>query len=147
MSCEEVDFTFPMIADVYYASTEQGPYGGVVKTWFKNKTVVGNFTYLGPNTKEEVKPNIDIVLASTLLGRVKSDVRISPSGLMHNITNIVITNIRDCNENQFYIETSGARAGSPTIFEVATQQPFVNPFGKTEHYRLVLRRSENQGEL
>jgi hypothetical protein len=147
MSCEEVDFTFPMIADVYYATTEQGPYGGVVKSWVKNKTVVGNFTYLGPNTKQEVRPNIDITLKSDLLGRVKSDIRIGTSGAMHNITNILITNIRDCANNDFYVETAGPRPGEPTIFEIATQQPFVNPFGKIEHYRLVLRRSENQGEI
>jgi hypothetical protein len=147
MSCEEVDFTFPMIADVYYASSEQGPYGGIVKTWFKSKTVVGNFTYLGPDTKEEVRPNVDITLKSDLLGRVKTDIRVSNSGLMHNITNIVVTNIRDCNNNEFYTETAGPRAGKSTVFEIATQQPFVNPFGKTEHYRLVLRRSENQGEI
>jgi hypothetical protein len=136
-----------MIADVFYASTEQGPYGGVIKTWFKNKTVIGNFTHTGPDSKEEVKPNLDITLQSALWGRVKSDIRVSNSGLMHNITNIVITNIRDCNGNEFYVETAGARVGKSTIFEIATQQPFVNPFGKIEHYRLVLRRSENQGDL
>jgi len=147
MSCEDVSFTFPMIADVYHADTQQGPYGGMVKTWFKSKTVVGNFTYLGPDTKEEVKTNIDITLRSELLGRVKSDIRVTPNGRMHSITNIVVTNIRDCNNHQFYIETSGTRVGKPTIFEIATQQPFVNPFGKIEHYRLVLRRSENQGDI
>lgn len=147
MSCEEISFTFPMLADVFYASTQQGPYGGVQKTWFKSKTVVGNFTYIGPDSKEEVRPRIDMLLRSELLGRVKTDIRVSPSGLNHQITNIVVTNIRDCDGNQFYLETAGARAGKPTIFEIATQQPFVNPFGKIEHYRLVLRRSENQGDL
>lgn len=136
-----------MIADIYYASVEQGAYGGVVKTWSKGNTVVGNFTYLGPDTKEEVKPNIDITMKSDLLGRVKSDIRISKAGSKHQITNIIITNIRDCNENYFYVETSGPRSGKSTIFEIATQQPFVNPFGKIEHYRLVLRRTENQGDI
>lgn len=147
MSCEDVNFTFPMIADVYYASSSQGPYGGVVKTWVKNKVVVGNFTFLGPDTKEELKPNIDIMLESDLLGRVKTDIRIDDSGIKYNITNVLVTNIRDCTNEHFYIETSGQRDGKSTIFEIATQQPFVNPFGKKEHYRLVLRRAENQGEI
>lgn len=147
MSCEEVDFTFPMIADVFYASSTQGPYGGVIKTWFKNKEVVGNFTSLGPDSKEELKPNVNLMLKSDLLGRVKADIRIDASGIKYTMTNILITNIRDCEGQEFYIETSGDRSGQSTIFEIATQQPFVNPFGRKEHYRLVLRRVENQGGI
>jgi hypothetical protein len=43
------------------------------------------------------------------------------------------------------METSGPRAGKSTIFEIATNEPFVNPFGNVEYYKLILRRSENQG--
>ena len=42
------------------------------------------------------------------------------------------------------METSGPRSGKSTIFEVATQEPYVGPFGGIEYYNLVIRRSENQ---
>jgi hypothetical protein len=56
-----------------------------------------------------------------------------------------VTNIRDKNGNVIHLETSGSRAGQPTLFEVATFDPFVGPFGNVELYRIILRRSENQG--
>lgn len=147
MSCNETDFMFPMLADVYYATAAQGPYGGVLKTWTLDKTIVGNFTYAGSKTKEELDINIEIMQESLLIGRIKSDLRISSNGGTFPMTNILITNIRNCNGTNFYLETSGPRDGKSTLFELATQQPFINPFGKTEHYRLILRRSENQGDI
>jgi hypothetical protein len=62
----------------------------------------------------------------------------------NSITNVVVTNLRDKNCNEIYLETSGPRAGKSTIFEIATQDPFVGPFGSTEYYKLIIRRSENQ---
>ena len=55
-----------------------------------------------------------------------------------------MSNIRDSSGNAIHLETSGPRAGKSTIFEIATQEPFVGPFGGIEYYKLVLRRSENQ---
>ena len=38
--------------------------------------------------------------------------------------------------------------GKSTIFEVATNDPFVGPMGNVEYYKLVIRRSQNQaGDL
>jgi hypothetical protein len=63
---------------------------------------------------------------------------------MYSITNIVITNIRNNLGEIIYNETSGPRSGNPTLFEVATLNPIVGPFGKVEYYKVILRRSENQ---
>jgi len=60
------------------------------------------------------------------------------------ITNVIVTNIKDKNCNPIYLETSGIRNGKSTIFEIATQEPFVGPFGNVEYYKVILRRSENQ---
>jgi hypothetical protein len=79
-----------------------------------------------------------------LLGRAKTDIRISSLDSPNSITNVILTNIRDKNCNHIYVETSGTRAGKSTIFEVATQEPYVGPFGGIEYYNLVIRRSENQ---
>lgn len=142
--CETPDFTYPMCADVFYPIVEQQAYGNVKKQWILDKTVVGNFAFEGSALKEEVKPNVNIVQQSILVGRVKTDIRISSRESNNSLTNILVTNIRDRHGVQIYMETSGPRSGKSTIFEIATVEPFVGPFGKTEYYKLVLRRAENQ---
>jgi len=144
MICEEPDFMFPLIVDIYYPITEQGTYGNVKKTWILDKTISANFNSEGSATKEEITANVNITQKALLVGRVKTDVRISSLDSPHSITNIILTNIRDRNCNDIYKETSGPRSGKSTIFEIATQDPFVGPFGGLEYYNLVIRRSENQ---
>jgi hypothetical protein len=146
IDCSTTNFKFPMLADIYYPIVEQSAYGNIKKSWILDKTIAGSFTPAGSEIKEELVVNVDLTQDSLLICRIRSDVRISSLEDKNNITNILITNIRDDKGNQIYRETSGPRAGRPTLYEVATQQPFVNPFGRIEHYRLVLRRSENQAE-
>ncbi|NCW13534.1 MAG: hypothetical protein EBV82_10355, partial [Chitinophagia bacterium] len=98
----------------------------------------------GTAFKEEVTPNVNITQDKILLGRVKTDIRMSSVEGRNSITNIIITNIKDKNCNEIYTETSGPRAGKSTIFEIATQDPFAGPFGNVEYYKLIIRRSENQ---
>jgi hypothetical protein len=133
-----------MLADIYYPVVEQSAYGNISRIWTLDKTVAGSFTPAGSDIKEELIVNVDLTQDSLLICRVRSDVRISSSGGSNSLTNILVTNIRDDKNNVIYLETSGPRVDQPTLFEVATQQPFVNPFGRTEHYRVILRRSENQ---
>ena len=144
MQCEVTDFIYPLLADVYYPIVEQGAYGNVIKTWVLNKTVACNFSSGGAAMKEEVKPNVNITQDSILLGRVKTDIRISESEDKNAITNVVITNIRDRWESPIYLETSGPRAGRSTLYEIATNEPTLGPFGSVEYYKLTVRRSENQ---
>jgi hypothetical protein len=135
---------FPMQVDVFYPIVDQGAYGNIKKQWILNKVVACHFTTAGLKAKEEVVPNINITQDTLIIGRVKSDIRISNLDDQNSLTNIILTNIQDKQCNNIYIETSGIRAGKSTIFEVASQEPFVGPFGNIEHYKLVLRRSENQ---
>lgn len=146
-SCESTDFRFPMLADIYHPTMEQSAYGGVSKTWMLDRTIAGNFIPAGAETKEELVVNIDLTQESLILARVKTDLRISEREEGNALTNILITNIRNVDNEVIYSETAGPRENDPTIYEVATQQPFIGPFGKIEHYRLVLRRSDNQGVL
>lgn len=146
MDCSTTNFKFPMLADIYYPVVEQSAYGNITKTWTLDKTVAGSFTPAGSDIKEELVINVDLTQDSLLICRVRSDIRISSLEENNSLTNILITNIRDSKGNVIYYETSGPRADQPTLFEVATQQPFVNAFGRTEHYRVVLKRSENQAE-
>lgn len=143
-TCENTSFIFPMLADIYYPIVSQGPYGNVEKTWVHDKTIACNFNSAGTAWKEDIKPNVNITQDSIMLGRVKSDIRFSSTENQNSITNIIITNIKDRNLNEVYLETSGPRAGKSTLFEVATVEPFMGPFGSTEYYKVVVRRSENQ---
>ena len=145
MFCPPNDFMFPMLADVFHPIVEQTPgYGTISKTWVLDRTVSCSFTPAGSSAKEEIVPNVDLTQSSLLVGRVKSDIRISSRDDQNSVTNVVISNIRDSNGNPIYVETSGPRKGKSTIFEIATQQPSVGLFGAAEYYKIVLRRSENQ---
>lgn len=142
--CETPDFIFPMCMDIFYPVVEQGAYGNVKKQWIHDRTVVCSVAPAGSAFKEEVTPNVNITKELIILGRLKTDIRISSKDAKNAITNIVVSNIKDKNQNLIYTETSGPRSGKPTIFEVATLEPFTGPFGSVEYYKIVLRRSENQ---
>jgi hypothetical protein len=144
MQCDITDFMYPLLADIYYPLVDQGAYGNLKKTWVLSKTVACNFSSGGAAFKEEVKPNVNITQDSILLGRVKTDIRISDSEDKNAITNVLVTNIRDRWENPIYLETSGPRAGRSTLYEIATNEPTIGPFGSVEYYKLTVRRSENQ---
>jgi hypothetical protein len=144
MLCEISDFTFPLLADIYYPIVTQGDLGEVKKQWLIDKTIACSLSYAGLKAKQEVTPNPIITHSSVLYGRTKNDIRISERQEATSITNIVLTNLRDSSGTPIYTETAGIRAGKPTIFEIATSEPFVGPFGEIEYYKLVVRRSENQ---
>lgn len=139
-------FIFPMVADVYHPIVEQGAYGNVSKAWILDRTVSCNFEPASAATKEEIKANLAVTTSLILSGRVTSDIRFTSEDGMKALTNIIITNIKDSNDNDIYIETSGPRAGMPTLFEIATYEPVIGPFGKADYYKVVLRRSDNQEE-
>ena len=142
-SCEDTDFMYPMKADVYYPIVEQGAYGNVQKTWVFNRTIICNFSKDG-TVDEEVKPNVNITKENILLGRTKTDLRVSSSNNRNSVTNVVVTNIRTPQQEDIYLETSGPRNGRSTIYEIASTEAIVGPFGSVEYYKVVLRRSENQ---
>ena len=143
--CETTDFVFPMQADIFHPIVEQGAYGNIKKQWILDRTVACNLTPAGSAFGEDVKPNVNITQELLLMGRTRTDVRISMQDAQNSITNVIITNIKDRLGNPVYVETSGPRAGKSTIFEIATNEPYLGPFGSVEHYNLVIRRSENQG--
>lgn len=142
--CETPDFIFPLCADIFYPIVEQGVYGNVKKQWIHDSTLTCSLASPGSALKEEVVPNVQIKQETIVSGRFKSDVRISSKDSNNAITNVIISNIKDKYGNPVYVETAGPRAGKSTIFELATLEPFVGPFGKVDHYRVVLKRSENQ---
>ena len=142
--CETTDFIYPLTADIFYPSVDQGAYGQVKKTWMLERTIAVNVASPGSAAKEDVKPNVNITQEMILIGRTKNDPRISSRDDKQSITNIVISNIKDKTGKEIYLETGGVRVGKSTIFEIASVDPTVGPFGSVEYYKITLRRSENQ---
>ena len=142
--CETPDFMFPMQASLYHPIVEQGDFGAIKKQWVLDRTFACSLSSGGSAFKEEVKPNVNITQNSILVGRTKSDIRISSKDSKNSLTNILITDVKDQEGNLIYMETSGPRSGKGTLFEIATYEPFVGPFGVVESYKVIIRRSENQ---
>ena len=142
--CESPDFMFPMQASLYHPIVDQGDFGAIKKHWVLDRVFACSFSSGGSAFKEEVKPNVNITQNSILVGRIKSDIRISLLDSKNALTNILISDIKDQEGNLIYMETSGPRSGKGTLFEVATYEPFTGPFGVVESYKVVIRRSENQ---
>lgn len=145
MICETPDFTYPLLADIYYPIVEQGPYGNVKKTWVLDRTIACSFNAAGRKFKQDIIPNPNITIDNSLIGRVRTDITASARDNLNSLTNIIITNIRDKDGNTIYNESAGPRVGKATLFEIATFNPIVGPFGKTEYYNVVIARSDNQG--
>lgn len=143
--CESTDFIYPMLCDVYYPMVGQNVYGQIKKEWVFDKTIATNAAPSGTTQNDEVNPEFLLQYKDILLGRVRSDIRISSSGQENSITNVLVANLRFSSGELIYKETSGQRTGRGTIYEIASQDPIVGPFGNIEYYRVMFRRSENQG--
>jgi hypothetical protein len=144
VDCETTDFIYPMKADVYYPIITQNNYGQANKEWIFDRTIVCNATTLGGPGDVELKPDVFLQYDGKLMSRSRSDIRVSSNNTDNAITNILITNIRSAADTIIYKETAGPRTGRGTIYEVATLEPFVGPFGEIEYYKMLWRRTENQ---
>jgi hypothetical protein len=143
-TCETTDFVYPLLGDVYHPIVSQGAYGNMERAWVLDRTVACNFSPAGTAYAEDVKPNVKINTENHLIGRTKVDLRLGMENGKYSITNIIIANIRTKDGTSVYNETAGARAGKSTVYEIATQDPIVGPFGNVEYYKVIIRRSENQ---
>lgn len=144
MTCESTDFMFPLLADIYYPIVEQGGYGNLKKNWVLDRTIAVALNPAGTKTKQDIDPSVNVVIDNSLFGRTKTNILQSTSGTGVSATNVIVTNIRDANGTVIWDESSGPRAGKPTLYEIATFTAIAGPFGGVEFYRLVVRRSENQ---
>jgi len=142
--CDTPDFVFPMKADIYFPIITQGEYGQPKKDWVFDRTINCNATSVGGAGEEVVKPESFLQYRDKLIARTKNDPRISTNETSNAVTNILITNIRTADGLTIYKETAGVRAGKATIYEVATVEPYIGPFGSTEFFKMLWRRAENQ---
>lgn len=142
--CAEPDFIYPMKADIYYPIITQNQYGQANKNWVYDRTIICNATPVGGAGTEELKPEVFLQYDAKLIARSRVDIRVSSNDENNAISNILITNIRNANDALIYKETAGPRNGRGTLYEVGTLEPFIGPFGETEYFKMLWRRSENQ---
>lgn len=147
MICEPNDFIHPMCADIYYAIPSQGSFGEIKKEWLLDKTIACNAAPSARKNIEELDPKMISQLNNKLNARSLTDLRTSSLDKNYAITDILITNIRDKHGNMIYKETAGIRSGKGTIYEIATLQPFVGPFGNVESYQMVWKRTDSQASV
>lgn len=147
MVCEDTDFMFPMLADIYYPIIDQNTYGQPNKTWVYDRTVACNLTTTQRKGTEDAVPGAFITLENKLIGRTRKDIRFSSHDAPNAITNILVSNVRTKTSELLYRESSGPRNGRGTIFEVATVNPFVGVLDEIEYFDVVLRRAENQAVI
>ena len=142
--CPETDFMYPMKADIYYPVITQTDYGQATKKWILDRVIILNATPVGGAGQENIKPEIFLQYENKLVSRVKEDPRISTSNGSNAITNILVANIRNAQDELIYKETAGVRAGRGTIYELGTVEPMTGPFGSIDYFKMLLRRAENQ---
>lgn len=143
--CETTtDFMFPLTVDVYYPIVTQEGYGNIKRQWVFDRTISCFFENPSTKSKEDLLPEPAIMLDNSVIGRVRSDITKSTRGTLNSLNNILLTNIRGKDGQIIYNESSGPRAGLSTVYEIATFNPNVSPFGSVDYYKLVLRRSDNQ---
>ena len=168
------DFLYQMKCDVFYAeytspnSTEvetiaetQDEFGNVIgavesggvgqnewgeaeKVWQRDRTELESyFNVMGTVNLQDLTADREFEYKKRLNGRFRfpSDPRLDNDGNYHPISSILVSNIIDKKTGQqLHLDENG----NPIIFEVMSVDPFINPFGKTEYFKLLLERADDQ---
>lgn len=133
---------YPMLADIYYSTETQNTLGEIVSTWSNDRTVKCSAI------KERPQASIPNVLDSqkfieynTILDfRTPEDVLIDSEGIMHHVTELLISNISDPLGKVVWAENSS----DATDFEIQNIEPMFDPFHNFEGYRIRLKRADDQ---
>lgn len=139
------DFKFPMSLDFYYATETQDKYGMEDKSWQWDQTLDGYVEILGSVSKNALKTQMFNQYEDKLIGRTKTDPRLSMNGIYYPITSILVTNIRNTKTSEeYYVEAAGDREGKSTIYEIFAVEPYVNPWNEIEYWKILFNRSDTQ---
>jgi hypothetical protein len=134
-----------MNLDVYYSYQSQDAFGAAIKTWNLNQTLIGYVQQEGSMEKNSLKAETFFEYSNRLVGRTYVDPRISMEGTGYPITSMLITNIQDSKTGTtFYTESAGKRSGKPTIYDVMSVDPHINPWNEIEYYKVYFVRSDLQ---
>ena len=167
------DFLYHMSCDVFYAeytspnSTEpeiigmaqdefgvpipvqtggvgQNEFGEAEKVWQRDRTELESyFNVMGTVNLQDLKADTAFEYKKRLNGRFRfpSDPRVDFNKNTHPISSILITNIIDkTTGQQLHLDENS----KPIIFDVMSVDPFINPFGRIEYYKILLEGADDQ---
>jgi len=168
-------FLYLMSCDVYYASyldasstpsqdliqddfgniiggVGQNEFGESVKIWGLDRNERQSyFNVMGTVNLQDLNADTAFTYKKRLNGRFKypSDPRVDKDGGSHPISDILITNV--CKKAKLLgapdEELQLNADGTPIVFEVMSVDPFIDPWGNIEYYKILLERADDQGLL
>jgi len=137
------EFGVPQYADVMQEAG-QNIYGEAEKVYrFDRTEEFSYFNVMGTVNLQDLKADREFAYKKRLNGRFKypSDPRVDSYGTYHPFTDIMVTGISDKNTGE-PLHTN--EDGSSIMFDVMSVDPYIDPFGKTEYYKLLLERRDNE---
>ena len=99
----------------------------------------------GHSKSQDLSADTNFKYKKRLNGRFKypSDPRVGLDGSAHPISDILITNI--CKKGDTGdVELQLNANGTPIVFEVMSVDPFIDPWGNIEYYKLLLESADDQ---
>ena len=162
-------FLYIMSCDVYYATylseensnqsnimqdeygnviggVGQNVYGESVKIWELDRNERQSYwNVMGTVNLQDLDADTNFKYKKRLNGRFKypSDPRVGLDGSAHPISDILITNI--CKKGDTGdVELQLNANGTPIVFEVMSVDPFIDPWGNIEYYKVLLERADDQ---
>ena len=122
----------------------QNEFGEAEKVWQRDRTELESyFNVMGTVNLQDLKADTLFEYKKRLNGRFRfpSDPRVDFNKNTHPISSILITNIIDkTTGQQLHLDENS----KPIIFDVMSVDPFINPFGRIEYYKILLERADDQ---
>ena len=135
---------FGMSQPVTTGGVGQNEFGEAEKIWQRDRTELESyFNVMGTVNLQDLKADTAFEYKKRLNGRFRfpSDPRVDFENNSHPISSILVTNIIDKNSGQqLHLDENS----NPIIFDVMSVDPFINPFGKIEYYKILLERADDQ---
>ena len=135
---------FGMSQPVTTGGVGQNEFGEAEKIWQRDRTELESyFNVMGTVNLQDLKADTSFEYKKRLNGRFRfpSDPRVDFENNSHPISSILVTNIIDKNSGQqLHLDENS----NPIIFDVMSVDPFINPFGKIEYYKILLERADDQ---
>ena len=135
---------FGMSQPVTTGGVGQNEFGEAEKVWQRDRTELESyFNVMGTANLQNLKADTFFEYKKRLNGRFRfpSDPRVDFENNSHPISSILVTNIIDKNSGQqLHLDENS----NPIIFDVMSVDPFINPFGKIEYYKILLERADYQ---
>lgn len=149
MACVGADFRFPLMADIYHVSSSVGNFNEIIDVWepeHQGTACELSSDKFNSDSRYSISAK-EIFFDAPLLifGRFKEDIRKKKDGGIVPVTSVIITNVRNyCTGEPILFEGDENNIQNNIKFELRTFQPFTNPWGNIEYYKVQMFRMENQ---